>query len=221
MKTKGFTLVEILVVVTIIAVLATLAVTSIRSAISSSRNAVCMGNLRTLGAAVHSYVADQAGYLPNPIIETGFPHWTALIAPYMTIATNRSERSGRYPFYCPASTINPDPRYNKLSEQLSYAFNSRLSTNSNAIPLVVVRIPSRTLMLVDNKVLKDGPDVNQVIGGGSTTLINENSIERIPYERHGGHANILFVDGSVQPRKPVSTSNLLPTNTIIRPQNTN
>lgn len=219
-KIPGFTLIEILVVISIIAVLVTLVYPAIRSVTAGSKNAACMGNLRTLGAAVHSYAADNRGFLPDLFPASGGLHWTFQISPYMTIATNRNERTGRYPFYCPASTLNPDPRYNRLADQLSYAFNSRLSANSNAIPLFVVQVPSRTLMLVDNKVLKDGPDVNQVIGGGSTTLINENSIERVPYERHGGHANILFVDGSVQPRKPVSTSNFLPTNTIIRPQNT-
>jgi prepilin-type N-terminal cleavage/methylation domain-containing protein/prepilin-type processing-associated H-X9-DG protein len=220
-KRKGFTLIEILVVVSIVALLAALAYPAIKSAIAASKNAGCMGNLRTLGAAVHSFTADHGGFLPNPTLESGKPRWTIQISPYMTIATNRSERSGRYPFYCPASTINPDPRYNRLSDQLSYAFNSRLSTNSNSIPLVAVQVPSRTLMMVDNKAYKEEPDVNQVLTGSSTTLINEKSLERIPYERHRGHANILFVDGSVQPRKPFSTNNPHPTNTIIQPEKTN
>jgi prepilin-type processing-associated H-X9-DG protein len=156
----------------------------------------------------------------------GGPHWTLQISPYMTISTNRNERSGRYPFYCPASPFIRLTNYPRLSDQLSYAFNARLSTNSGAIPLVAVRVPTRTLMLVDNKYLRDQPDQSAFIGAGDTSVIANGTAsggkhERIPYERHGGHANILFVDGSVQPRKPVSASNLLPTNAIWSHQNTN
>ncbi len=61
----GFTLVELLVVVTIIATLATLATFGASLALTSSRQSVCMGNLRNIGTALHLYADDHHGKFPE------------------------------------------------------------------------------------------------------------------------------------------------------------
>jgi prepilin-type N-terminal cleavage/methylation domain-containing protein/prepilin-type processing-associated H-X9-DG protein len=55
---EGFTLVELLVVVSIIAMLASLLMPAIQSGIEKARRARCMGNLQQIGVAVQQYMAD-------------------------------------------------------------------------------------------------------------------------------------------------------------------
>jgi prepilin-type N-terminal cleavage/methylation domain-containing protein/prepilin-type processing-associated H-X9-DG protein len=59
---RGFTLVELLVVIGIIAVLATLLVPAVGNAQTTGQNAVCKGNLRQIGLALSLYAADYQQY---------------------------------------------------------------------------------------------------------------------------------------------------------------
>jgi prepilin-type N-terminal cleavage/methylation domain-containing protein len=69
----GFTLVELLVVITIIAMLASFATPVITSAIERGRSAKCVGNLRQIGVAVQQYIADNDNTFPSIAIPGGSP----------------------------------------------------------------------------------------------------------------------------------------------------
>lgn len=60
----GFSLIEMLVVITVSAVLCALTMTALRGARQSARNAVCQSNLRTFATAITSYRAAHNDYLP-------------------------------------------------------------------------------------------------------------------------------------------------------------
>ena len=62
---KAFTLVELLVVISIIAVLAALLMPALRRARELGRRTVCMGNMRQLQLAWHTYATDNDGYIVN------------------------------------------------------------------------------------------------------------------------------------------------------------
>lgn len=65
MRTRAFTLVELLAVIAIIAVLATLSLGAINTARARADAAKCVGNLRQLAAASLTYLADSGGqYAP-------------------------------------------------------------------------------------------------------------------------------------------------------------
>ncbi len=81
---QGFTLVELLVVVAIIATLGTLAVLGARSALTSSRQFTCMGNLRNIGIALHLYAEDHNGSFPETTHSTDLENaWVYQLETYL------------------------------------------------------------------------------------------------------------------------------------------
>lgn len=63
-RNQGFTLIELLVAVAVIALLAMLIFPVAHGVMQSSRAAVCVSNLRTLGSALHAYIAENNGRFP-------------------------------------------------------------------------------------------------------------------------------------------------------------
>src|SRR6476659_3055958 len=60
---RGFTLIEILVVIAIIAILAALLLPALSSAKSKARRVSCINHLKQLAAGSHMYAADNEGWL--------------------------------------------------------------------------------------------------------------------------------------------------------------
>jgi prepilin-type N-terminal cleavage/methylation domain-containing protein len=64
-RRSGFTLVELLVVITVIALLIGLLLPAVQSTRESSRRSSCANNIRQLALACHTYADGNGGYLPN------------------------------------------------------------------------------------------------------------------------------------------------------------
>lgn len=75
---KGFTLVELLVVIVIIGILAGLLVPAIIAALDEAKNAACISNLRQLWALQMTYMAKFGGPPRSMPTETGTAFWIKL-----------------------------------------------------------------------------------------------------------------------------------------------
>ena len=62
MKRRGFSLIELLVVISIIGLLAGMLLPALKQARESARTALCASNLRQLGLATQMYVDDYGRY---------------------------------------------------------------------------------------------------------------------------------------------------------------
>ncbi|MFA7342992.1 MAG: prepilin-type N-terminal cleavage/methylation domain-containing protein [Terrimicrobiaceae bacterium] len=66
-RVDAFTLVELLAVIAIIALLSALLLPFYSKIIGTANRAACVSNLRNIGIAVTTYMADNDGYYPGPI----------------------------------------------------------------------------------------------------------------------------------------------------------
>jgi general secretion pathway protein G len=64
-KSKGFTLVELLIVVAIIGIIAAIAIPNLLDAMNRSRHKATSGDIRTLGTGIESYKIDNFGRSVN------------------------------------------------------------------------------------------------------------------------------------------------------------
>ncbi|WFB36099.1 prepilin-type N-terminal cleavage/methylation domain-containing protein [Kiritimatiellota bacterium B12222] len=110
LRKKGFTLIEMLVVIAILALLSSIIVPAVSGALRRARAMACLSNLRSLGTATYSYAVDNQGEIPfvyTPGGEgLGFaePPWFKLLAPYVAaeVRTNISLEEGTdKTFRCP------------------------------------------------------------------------------------------------------------------------
>ena len=93
----AFTLVELLVVITIIGLLAGLAIPAINGGLKSSKAGACLSNLHQIGVATMAYAADNSFKLPDAGTDGKGDVWVKTIATYINTGT----KSKKSIFVCP------------------------------------------------------------------------------------------------------------------------
>ncbi len=81
-RRPGFTLVELLVVISIISILVGLLLPAVQQAREAGSRTVCLNNLKQIGMALHMYHNDNA-HLPPSRLSDVHATWAVLILPYL------------------------------------------------------------------------------------------------------------------------------------------
>lgn len=177
MRGRGFTLVELLVCVSVIGLLAAILLPVGWSVRNRAVSVACVNHLRQLGYAFGVYAAQYGGRLPHEDNGETLPPfgcgWDVALVPLAG-----DERL----FGCPAEPFDPQAR--------SYKMNSLLEEEDRwFLPVAAVRRPAETPLLFDGRT--DNPGLRKLPKGTWSSAAR----------RHAGATNILFIDGHVEPHE--------------------
>lgn len=190
---RRFSLIELLVVISIIAILMTMLLPALRSARERSKSIVCMGSLKQFGAAHAMYIGDNDGFLATGIKNctqgTIYDNWPSKLYLYI-----EKDKNIRYPdrknsvWFCPSderTSFQTDPSWGICSDG-AMADTGTVTGVPTAHKLSSCKAPSGKAYLAGNKrhhsimrefvQIKDGSE-------GKLQL------------RHNHKTGVLFLDG--------------------------
>ena len=210
MKKSAFTLIEVLVVISVIGLLMGVLLPALRSSRQAGQQIVCASNLRQIMVAVHLYSDDNSNWLPMaepPGRE--FPHpknWfmNAQLLSNMDIALNISPDNeilgpATKPslLTCPADQTPRQWRDGtELNYALSYGMNGTWGAggrpdHTRQRRLTEFRSPSNVMGLTDASGEEFAPGI---------VLYHSCPRENVTF-RHRGRTNAVFLDGHTEPLK--------------------
>jgi prepilin-type processing-associated H-X9-DG protein len=227
MKKKGFTLLVLLMVISIIATLAAMLLPVLSKARERGRQAVCMSNLRQLAMAFIMYTGDYGYYPPaaSDINGANNRRWFGVRASGSPWGESSFKMTPDTPIYAylPDSKIRACPTFKRFMGGWEggaggYGYNDQYigGTAPAGMPGAEisakesrVRKPSETIMLADCAIwqthgLIEYAFVTAPYWDYSAYGFQIESTPSIHF-RHNGRANVAFCDGHVESRKLDST----------------
>ncbi|WFB34692.1 type II secretion system protein [Kiritimatiellota bacterium B12222] len=201
---RGFTLIEMLVVIAILALLMSLILPVVKKSLAKGRAVACMSNLHQNGVAFMTYIADNRAFPP---LEKDGLDWGELI--YNTADGDPVSSA----LFCPEDAQKQ--RSTRGARQISYAYNwiglsgqGRSKVNNSLVPATPVDLtmlddPAETVVLMDAGI-NNGIHVTPSDTRGKAPVGYFycrpwfDKWNGYPYPRHNGVCNILWADGRVQ-----------------------
>jgi len=201
----GFTLVELLVAISIIAILATLLLPTIAAAMERSRRVVCSNNFKQCGFALYAYASDNEDRLPkvngnvnsdaDVYHQPGQPNMVTYMRPY--VADFKIWR-------CPATRAIPidNARNTKTEKRVSIVYWPHLSYGTSphafSAPANLAHHGSKTPLMQDQLYFWSGQwRTNHSRGGTLQTPYADNPSLTMYFNGQPKGINILHGDGHV------------------------
>lgn len=195
---RGFTLVEILVVVSIIALMAAILMPVFLQARDSARRNGCASNQRQIGVALLTYSDDYGGFLPPSAITISYTGetrtWDQLLMPYI-----QDVRIFKCPSDIQKRPTGALPRSYALNDQMAVSV-TLVGGSSNAgkdVPLGRVPAPQSYVCVSE---LQSYSGIMNTIGEPRLqlrTLTSRPTYSQYYHSQNSGN-NFLFFDGHVK-----------------------
>jgi prepilin-type N-terminal cleavage/methylation domain-containing protein/prepilin-type processing-associated H-X9-DG protein len=206
---QAFSLIELLVTISILAILTTVAFLGAGAYEARVAKVKCASNLRTLGSAIGLYTADNAGRYPGPIWVTvphdvtyrrdGQPYHplTHHLAPYLGLHLNQKDSGKDFELDCakcpsferhygpPKGVAAYEGHYQRLSDPDTSPFGGRRGASTEySLPMTQFNVESRLKKPMSKIVALYDLDKSDKYGPG--------------FPIHSGGRNYLFLDGHVE-----------------------
>ena len=218
----AFTLVELLVVISIIGLLAGLAVPAISGGLKSSKAGACLSNLHQIGVATMAYAADNSFKLPDADGDGGI--WPVKLATFISTGT----KSKKSIFVCPGCE-KPVQEGSDTTVAVTYGMHNGLMPKGGTASNITSVVRSPEVILAGDVCQDPGnkgwspycieqPAIisSQSGGRGGSTDLNspisygtDADSGNSPWlrYRHGGKVNVVMVDGHAEAIKKGSVLN--------------
>ncbi|MCP4592163.1 MAG: prepilin-type N-terminal cleavage/methylation domain-containing protein [bacterium] len=202
MKRRAFTLVELLVVVSIIALLIAILLPSLKKARDLAKSTVCLSNIRSLAVAVHQYASGHDGRL----VSAGMAHGGNVDEHAAWINTLKADYGNELVARCPVDRSShwavPLPGTEQLRRS-SYGTNyytvKRIGDRGPYDRLELFKRPSTTIFMVE--LAEEGGFAAADHVHPETWWSNPLVLagEELAYARHLKKANYSFMDAHAEP----------------------
>ena len=209
MNRKRFTIVELLVVISVIAILAGMLLPALNSAREKARSIICLNNMKQWGLAIGMYCDSSNDYYPGAYCYS--KSWNAHVVPYITSKDGTQEvlLSAMNKLACPSAAVlteaADDAKVKFSSVALTAYFGGRSYWGGGDLDQFAkrrdVKNSSRIVLTGEKEagvtsggyVLTNDSYVN-ITATGTTAYTKRMSI------RHSGNANFTMMDGHAETR---------------------
>lgn len=216
---RAFTLIELIIAVTVVCMLAALLLPSLRSMTGKAQSAKCANNLRAIGAGILSYAADEDGSLPygkDELTQNKIP-WSSgdVIGKYVgypNASDGKMVSTGKV-FVCPAQPKGDAPDGQNRGGYMAniYVMPIRKTDTDTQVRLASINYHSKTVLLSEGycaSVVWKMDTWTQFVQGGTAGRLRHglNPPKDVAKAKKGDAMNMLYVDGHVElwalPRDP-------------------